>query len=163
MRYYPDPILRKKARKAKRGEAQELYPGLIATMLSYEGVGLACPQVGIDKRIALISETACESLKEPLLLLNPVITRRRGKQSMEEGCLSVMGVTCKVVRAKEIEVETGPDDNRKIIEASGLFATVIQHEIDHLEGILFPDRLSFPKRLRLFYKSKKLKKKSEKS
>ena len=161
IRTYPDSILRKKASPATEEEAAELYRALVAEMINYQGIGLAAPQVGIDKQIAVISDKSFENLKKPLLLLNPVIIKTRGEQAIEEACLSVKGVTCKVKRADKILVETGPFQNRKVIEASGLLSIVMQHEIDHLNGILFPDRASLPARFWLLLRARGKKKKGK--
>ncbi len=161
MRLYPNRILRKKAARASRRDAEELYGKLVAEMINYEGIGLAAPQVGIDKSIAVISDKYFDNLDRPLLLLNPRVVKKSGSQSIEEACLSVKGVSRKIKRALQIEVETGPDDDRKIIEASGLLAIVMQHEIDHLNGIVFVDRAPFPARCWLRLKAKINKKKKE--
>ncbi len=161
LRLYPDDILRKKAAEASDEEAAELFPRLITSMYNYSGIGLAAPQVGIDRQVAVVSETADESLDKPLLLLNPRIIESSGSFSIEEGCLSVAGVTAPVPRSASIKVETGPGSDRQVIEAGGLLSVVIQHEIDHLNGILFPDRLSSHKRIWYLLKAARKKRGSE--
>ncbi|NLB35147.1 MAG: peptide deformylase [Elusimicrobia bacterium] len=155
---YPDKILRKKSKIASDDEAEKIYPGLITGLITYSGLGLAAPQVGIDRQIAVISAEADESLDKPLILLNPRILEKSGSQSIEEGCLSVTGVRAEVPRYGKIIVESGPVKKRRIIEADGLLSIVIQHEMDHLNGILFPDHLGGFSRLKCLVKARKEKK-----
>ena len=159
IRIYPDRILRQPAGRASEGEAERLAPKLIAAMISYSGIGIAAPQVGLGIQLAVVSETADENLKKPLVLINPRITEASGTQVMEEGCLSIKGVTARVRRNETVTVETGPDSSRQVIEAGGLLAVVIQHEVDHLNGVLFPDRLGLSGKCWSLYKAR-IKKKS---
>ncbi|MFW6129539.1 MAG: peptide deformylase [Atribacterota bacterium] len=151
---YPDSILRKVCKKIEDKEYEKIYQELIAAMISYGGIGLAAPQIGINKRIAVVSPNADSKMEKPLVLINPEIKNEQGKQSIEEGCLSLPGINASVPRADKIEVETGPDEQREILIADGLLSIVIQHEVDHLKGILFPDRLNSPKRLYYFLKAR---------
>ncbi|MBN2407222.1 MAG: peptide deformylase [Elusimicrobia bacterium] len=146
LRIYPDPILRKKSEKVVKDDLDKIYSEMVTAMIIFKGIGLAAPQIGLDKSIAVISEQASDDMNKPLILVNPVILERKGEQSIEESCLSVKGVSAHVPRSAVVKIETGPDEERGIIIASGLLAIVIQHEIDHLNGILFPDRLGFLKR-----------------
>jgi peptide deformylase len=154
IRIYPDSILRKKAEEITDKNIEGLYQKLVTGMINYGGIGLAAPQIGIDKSIAVVSEKVDEKLEKPLMLVNPKILECSGNQSIEEGCLSVLGINTHVPRAYKIKVETGSANERKIIVAEDLLAIVIQHEIDHLNGILFPDRLQFPKRLWYLFKAR---------
>lgn len=159
---YPDDILRKKSHRAEEGDAEKIAPSLITGLITFSGIGLAAPQVGIDRQIAVISSDADDSLEKPLILINPVIVEKTGAQSIEEGCLSVSGVRAEVPRYEKIIVEIGSDNDRKIIESSGLLSIVMQHEIDHLNGILFPDRLNSFKRFKYLLQARRDKKLKEK-
>jgi peptide deformylase len=160
---YPDPILRKENEAITDEDLNKLSKELVTGMINYGGIGLAGPQIGIKKRIAVISENASEGLTQPLLLVNPVIIESSGNQSIEEGCLSVLGVNAYVPRADLIKVETGPPGDRKVIAADGMLSIVIQHEIDHLNGIIFPDRLSYIKKLWCLLKARLNKRNAKKT
>ncbi|MFH1415131.1 MAG: peptide deformylase [Elusimicrobiota bacterium] len=161
--YYPDSSLRKKTVKITDEDIDSLYQELITGMINYDGIGLAGPQIGINKSAAVISNNADNSLVRPLLLVNPEILESSGEQTMEEGCLSVIGVNADITRSYRIKVEHGKDGERKQLEAEGLLAVIIQHEVDHLNGILFPDHLKFFKRLWCFFKARLNKFKKRKS
>ncbi len=140
---YPDPILKRKALSVKAVTELErhLIDDMIGTMKACNGVGLAANQVGISKRIFVFNPCPDEDWKADALI-NPVIVKKRGYESVEEGCLSLPGINGKVRRSKYLVVE-GLDIKGKPIrfEAEGLLAKIIQHETDHLDGILFVDRL----------------------
>jgi peptide deformylase len=143
---YPDPILRKKCEEVKEitPEVKKLIEDMIETMEKNEGVGLAAPQVGILKRIIVV-----ETPEAPKGFINPQIFKKsKEKEIMEEGCLSFPGLFLKIKRAKEIEIEA-LDENGGKIKAEGILAKILQHEIDHLDGILFIDKISFWQRLKL--------------
>ena len=127
---------------------------------SGNGIGLAAPQVGIKKRIVVI-DLKEKNKSSPVIFINPIILKKSSeKSSNEEGCLSIPGYYADVERAKEVEVEwldLKGKKNKKIF--SGLFSICIQHEIDHLNGILFIDYLSSLKKKRAIEKVKKFKKK----
>jgi len=140
---FRDPVLRKKNQSVEKidGETLKTVGNMVETMLACNGVGLAAPQIGINKKI-LVARTA---LKKDgiLVLINPNITYRSPeKENGEEGCLSFPGIFLKIKRAKEIEVE-GQDEKGKpiVIQTNGVSARILQHEIDHLNGILFYNRL----------------------
>lgn len=154
IKLYPESVLRKKAKDINHEDIDKLSRAMLTAMISNHGVGLAGPQVGISKNIAVISPQASPRLDSPLVLINPKIIERSGESSIEEGCLSVYGVTGEVERNAHVAVETGLPGQRETIQADGLLATVIQHEIDHLNGILFPDRMAFPKRTWKLFKSR---------
>ncbi len=154
IRIYPNSMLRKKSQSIKNEDIDKLYGELITGMINYGGIGLAAPQIGISKSIAVISDKADDKLNKPLLLVNPKIIESSGIQAIEEGCLSVMGINAYVPRAYRIKVETGLDSSREIIEAEDLLAIVIQHEIDHLNGILFPDHLKLSQRIWNLFKAR---------
>jgi len=144
---YPDPILRKKAREVKEigREEKELIKEMLETMYRNQGVGLAAPQVGVLKRIVVVDVG-----EGPRVFINPKIVKKGGgKEVSEEGCLSVPGVFLRIKRWKEIEVEGLNENGEKVkVKARGLFARALQQEIDHLNGILILDRMSFWEKLK---------------
>ena len=155
---YPNQLLKTKAApvKAVTGEIKKILDDMLETMREAGGIGLAAPQVGIGKRLIVLEvpefaeedEEERESKKKILFkLVNPEIVSSEGEQKYEEGCLSVPGVTAEVKRAATVIVRA-TDENGKAIEINthGLLAVALQHEIDHLDGILFIDRLSRLKR-----------------
>lgn len=146
---YPDEVLRKKSILIDNidEEILTLLDNMAETMYKAPGVGLAAPQVGINKRAVVIDVSGANERTALLKLINPEIIRAEGEVVGEEGCLSLPLEYADVKRsefvtAKYIDI----DGNEKIIDADGLLARALQHEIDHLEGILFIDRLSPLKR-----------------
>lgn len=153
---YKDPILRKKALAVKKisPEDKQLIADMIETMYTEDGVGLAATQVGICKKICVINYT--QKKGEELIMLNPKITRKIGACTTEEGCLSLPGIMAEVKRAKKILVIYNDINGAEIkMPAEDLLARIIQHESDHLEGILFIDRLNFWRRRKIAKKLKK--------
>jgi peptide deformylase len=153
IRVYPDKVLRKKAAAVKRvgDEERRLAANMIDTMRSANGIGLAAPQVGISRRIIVVDDL--ENSKSAITLINPVIVRKKGRSSFCEGCLSVPEVTSDIVRPEFIVAEALNLDGDKIkIDTGGLLARVIQHETDHLDGILFIDRIGLLKRRKVLKK-----------
>ena len=159
--HYPDPRLRIKALPIKEVDhgVRILLDDMLETMYDAPGIGLAAPQVNISMRAIVIDIS--EERNQPLYLLNPEITNRRGETLIEEGCLSVPYIYEPVGRAEWVKVRA-LDRNGKAfeIEAEGLLATCIQHEIDHLEGKLFVDYLSEVKRSRIRKKLEKFRRKT---
>ena len=154
---YPDPRLRIRAKPVTEFDAElrQLAADLLETMYAAPGIGLAATQVDVHKRILVVDVS--EERNEPYCLVNPEIMSAEGKVSYEEGCLSVPDVFESVERAEHIVVSAFDENGERIeIEAEGLLAICIQHEMDHLEGKLFVDYLSALKRDRL--KKKTLKK-----
>ncbi|MCX5688037.1 MAG: peptide deformylase [Candidatus Omnitrophica bacterium] len=151
IKIYPDPALRKKSRQVARvGDAErKLAYDMIETMRFANGVGLAAPQVGVSKRIIVVEDAESDS-RIALTLINPKITHKKGKVKFCEGCLSLPGVSSDVVRPEFITVEAlNLDGNTLKINADGLFARIIQHEADHLDGIMFIDKIGFLKRKKI--------------
>lgn len=146
---YPNPILRKKTEALKEitEEDKRLIGDMIDTMKAVEGVGLAANQIGVSKRIFVFNPSVDEWRAD--VFINPIIMKRRGSEKMEEGCLSLPGISEEVRRSNYILVE-GRDVNGKPVrfEATGLLARIIQHEIDHLNGILLIDRINLLRRIR---------------
>jgi peptide deformylase len=143
---FPHPVLRKKARALKRvtPEIVKLIDAMTATMRAAPGVGLAAPQVGKSVRV-IVTEVG----PTLIVLVNPKIAAKSGQQVFTEGCLCFPGVEAPVERASQVLVK-GLDREGKAVEiaAEGLLATVLQHEVDHLEGVLFVDRVKDPSLIR---------------
>jgi peptide deformylase len=146
---YPEEVLKKKALPvAGLDDAlQHLIDDMIETMYAAPGVGLAAPQVGVSQRLIVIDVSTREEKSPLIVLVNPEIVDAQGIAEFEEGCLSVPEYIAAVTRAESILVK-GLDRNGVSveIEAAGLLARALQHEIDHLDGVLFIDRLSSIKR-----------------
>ena len=142
----PDPILRKKSDSLEKvdDEIRKLLDDMLETMYAAPGIGLAAVQVGILKRIIVIDISKDEEKKTPLFLVNPEIISRSKKTSVyEEGCLSLPGHFAEIERPAECQVKfIDYDGKEKELVADGLLATCIQHEVDHLNGVLFIDYLS---------------------
>jgi peptide deformylase len=158
---YPDPRLRIRADPVTKvdGEIQRLVADMFETMYAAPGIGLAATQVNVHKRI-LVCDVGTEH-KEPYCLINPEIVSAEGKTSAEEGCLSVPEFYDYVDRAAIVKVRALDQSGKPFeLEAEGLLAVCIQHEIDHLEGKLFVDYLSELKRERLKKKAAKKAKRS---
>lgn len=147
IRVVGDPVLRKKAKRITRvnSEHARIFSRMARLMYESKGVGLAAPQVGLDCRMIVVD--IGDGLYK---LVNPRIVKKEGRQSREEGCLSVPGVYVKISRAKNIFLEA-LDENGKLqkIQAQDLLACVFQHEIDHLDGKLIVDYVSFLKKIAL--------------
>ncbi len=146
---YPDATLKKVSLPVKgiRAETIRLIADMVETMYAAPGVGLAAPQVGFLQRIIVLDIDYKEPGKNLLKLINPEILHADGEVVWEEGCLSVIDFTAEVKRAERVEViALDEKENEVKIEAEGLLAVALQHEIDHLDGKLFIDRLSRLKR-----------------
>ena len=153
---FPDPRLRTRAQPVTQVDAalRTLVDDMFETMYAAPGIGLAATQVNEAKRVLVIDVS--EKRDRPLVLINPDIVAREGVEETEEGCLSVPGVFDKVTRAERIRVRALDRDGKPTeLEADGLLAVCIQHEIDHLDGKLFVDYLSELKRTRIRKKLEK--------
>jgi len=151
---YGDPVLREKALEVDKitPKINKLIDDMIETMYASLGAGLAAPQIGISKRIIIIDGEE-DGL---LVLINPVLIKKEGKVDEEEGCLSVPGIYSNVERYETVTVEGLDRNGEKIrIKKDGLMGKALQHEIDHLEGLLFIDRISKIKRQVLLKEYKK--------
>ena len=146
---YPEPVLRTAGEPIKNitGETAKLVADLLETMYAAPGVGLAAPQVGVSQRVIVLDLDHENPGKQVYKLINPVITQAEGEIVWEEGCLSVVDFTAEVRRAASVQVVAYDESEKEIkIDAEGLFAVALQHEIDHLDGKLFIDRISRLKR-----------------
>ncbi len=151
IKIYPDPALRKKAKLVEKAgnDERRLAYDMIETMRSANGVGLAAPQVGVAKRIIVVEEVEGDN-RAALTLINPKITQKKGKAKFCEGCLSLPGVSNDVMRPEFITVEAlNLDGDELKIDTGGILARIIQHEIDHLDGIVFIERIGFLKRKKI--------------
>lgn len=147
--HYPDPVLKQKAERITvfDAELQALASDMLETMYAAPGVGLAAPQVGVSRRLIVLDCSPKEGDRQPLVAVNPEILVREGECCEEEGCLSVPEYYAKVVRSEKVRVRFQElDGTLREVNADGLWAVCFQHEIDHLDGILFVDRLSPLKR-----------------
>ena len=140
-------------------EEQKLMDDMLETMYAANGIGLAAIQIGIPKRIIVIDLNRDEIQKKPMYFVNPVIKNKDPlKATYEEGCLSVPNQFAEVDRPSKCEIEyLDYDGNKKLLKADGLLATCVQHEMDHLEGILFIDYLSKLKKAMIIKKLSKKK------
>jgi len=160
---YPAPVLKKKAAAVSvfDEELQKLIDDMVETMYAAPGVGLAAPQVGISKRLAVIDISSRDDQHPLIVLINPCVLRTAGEVEFEEGCLSLPEYTAKVKRSESLVVRAHDRNGDEVeIEADGLLAIALQHEIDHLDGFLLIDRISPIKRE--FFKKRYKKKKTEK-
>ena len=159
----PNKILRQVSLSVKNfgKEEQILMDDMLDTMYHANGIGLAAIQIGVPKRIIIMDLSKNDEKKKPMYFVNPVIKNKNSNFSTyEEGCLSVPDQFAEIDRPSECEVEyLDYNGNKKILNASGLLATCIQHEIDHLEGILFIDYLSKLKKSMIIKKLSKQKNK----
>ena len=157
----PNKILRQVSQPVNEvnKEIQKLLDDMLETMYSANGIGLAAIQIGIPKRIIVMDISKDENKKEPRYFVNPVIKNIDTlKSTYEEGCLSVPNQFAEIDRPKNCDVEyLDYNGEKKFLKAEGLLATCIQHEMDHLEGILFIDYLSKLKKSMIVKKLSKLK------
>ena len=157
----PDQLLRQISKPVKKvgKQEQKLIDDMLETMYSANGIGLAAIQIGIPKRIIVMDISKDKNKKEPRYFVNPVIKNKDTlKSTYEEGCLSVPNQFAEIDRPKNCDVEYFDyNGETKLLKAEGLLATCIQHEMDHLEGILFIDYLSKLKKSMIIKKLSKIK------
>jgi len=158
----PNKILREKSQHVERvdSDLQKLMDDMLETMYAAPGIGLAAIQVGVPKRIIVLDIDQKEGQKNPMCFVNPeIIEKSKNNLTYEEGCLSVPGQFAEIDRPDECHVKyLDYYGHQKEIKAKGMLATCIQHEIDHLEGILFIDYLSKLKKSMIIKKLSKQKK-----
>lgn len=147
IRELPDPILRQKAKRVRNidGSIRKLIADMVETMHAAPGVGLAAPQVGVPLRVIVISMPE----DEDIAIIDPQIMRRTGERLVNEGCLSIPGYVGEIKRAESVRIK-GRDQNGKEIriKADELLAQALEHEIDHLNGVLYIDHLESQDKLR---------------
>jgi peptide deformylase len=162
---YGQKVLRKRATEVAKvtPELAKLADDMLETMYQSNGIGLAAPQVGRSIRLIVADVAGEEEEKHPYFLFNPTVTERKGGIAAEEGCLSVPGVWADVERPESITVEyMDKDGKRQVLRGiDGLLARCIQHEIDHLDGVLFVDKISATDRTLNEGKLKKISKESK--
>jgi len=147
IRALPDPILRQKSKRVRAidGSIKKLIENMRETMHSTGGVGLAAPQIGVPLRIIVIGIPE----EEDIALINPEVVRKKGERPVSEGCLSVPGYFGEIKRADSVTVKgLDPSGKEMRIKASELLAQVLQHEMDHLNGVLYIDHLESMDKLR---------------
>ena len=158
----PDPFLRQKSVDVDEvnDEIRSLMDDMLETMYNAPGIGLAAIQIGVPKRVIVIDLSKNDEEKNPFYFINPQILTKSAKDaSYEEGCLSVPNQFAEISRPDKCKVKyLDYEGNEKILDAEGLLATCIQHEMDHLEGILFIDYLSKLKKSMIIKKLSKQKK-----
>lgn len=154
--HFPDPRLRKRALPVETVDesVRSLVDDMLETMYAAPGIGLAATQVNVQKRVVVMDVS--EEKNQPLVFINPMMLERTGEIETDEGCLSVPGFYDTVRRAERVRVSALDRDGEPFeLDASGLLAVCIQHEIDHLDGKLFVDHLSMLKRDRIRRKLEK--------
>ena len=142
IKIYGEPILRKKASKVNKIEKDDIsiIEKMIDAMFANEGIGLAAPQIGVSKQIIVVNGGKD---KDIIKLINPVILKREGEEEAKEGCLSIPDIYVEVKRSSNVTVEGLDEKGEPVkIEAEGLLSRTLQHEIDHLSGILIVDYAS---------------------
>jgi peptide deformylase len=156
---YPEPVLSQPGEPVTEFDAdlKKLVDDMFETMYASQGIGLAAPQVGVSKRVTIIDLSQAKDPAQKLVLVNPEITFREGKQYEEEGCLSFPEIREKVQRAAKVKIRA-QDLKGKWFEMDGeeLLSRAFQHEIDHLDGMLFIFRMSSLKRDLVLRKIRKL-------
>lgn len=160
-----DPVLREPTPEVEAfdDELKALVDDLFATMAAAEGAGLAAPQVGVSRRVCVVDVRHVEGDHARIALVNPRVAESSSEREREpEGCLSIPGVTEVVNRPARVVVEgLTPDGEPVRVEAEGLYARALQHEIDHLDGVLFVDHLTPLKRRLLLKRYRKLREQEE--
>ncbi len=161
---YPDPVLQRPAAQVVEfnGDLRALIADMFESMYAAKGIGLAAPQIGISQQITVIDLSFDKKPEDKIVLINPEITFREGRQYEEEGCLSLPDIREKVSRAANVKVRA-QDERGAWMERDGeeLLSRAFQHEIDHLHGILFFSRVSALKRELLMRKIRKMQKNGE--
>ena len=148
IRIYGDPVLREECAGVDEvdDEVRALISDMVETVVEAEGLGLAAPQIGVPKRVIIVMEPG-EEERGFLALINPEIVSACGEEMVEEGCLSVPGIYEKVKRPQSVVVSgLDRDGNEVKVEATGMLARAFCHEIDHLNGVLFVDKIGMVKK-----------------
>ncbi|HXG79479.1 MAG TPA: peptide deformylase [Methyloceanibacter sp.] len=157
----PDPILRQRAKPVERVDAElhKLADDMLATMYDAPGIGLAAPQIGISRRLIVMDPSKDDQPKTPIVMVNPeILERSEEMRTHEEGCLSIPDFTAEIERPARTRVAyIDLEGAKQETELEGIWSTLVQHEIDHLNGVLFIDYLSRLKRDMVVKKFKKQK------
>ncbi len=164
IRIYPDPVLRVKCPEVKEFDAalRKLASDMIETMHAAPGIGLAAPQVGVEKRVAVVDLSVGEDRSQIHVLVNPKIVAKEGLESEVEGCLSLPGINDKVDRPLRVTVQAQDLEGKPAeIQAEDWLARALCHEIDHLDGVLFVDLLRGLRRERVRRQLRRLAAESE--
>ncbi len=159
VRIYGDPVLRKNAEKITDFDKslRDLADRMVETMYAKNGIGLAGPQVGVSRKISVIDISFGEEVDKILTLVNPEVLESEGTATKEEGCLSVPGIFEDVIRSEMVKIRFQDlSGEGQEMEVEGFLARIIQHEVDHLDGVLFIDRLSTVMRTLLSKKLRQL-------
>ena len=145
-------------------ELKEFIDNLIFTMYENDGIGIAAPQVGLSKKIFVCDKDYSKTeVKNPIVFINPSFVSYNGEQASEEGCLSFPDIFAEVIRFKEVKMKYfNLEMKEQIIEADNVYATVLQHEYDHLNGVQFIDKLPILKKMALGFKLNRLLEKGKK-
>ena len=146
IRTLPDPVLRQKAKRVASidGSIQKLIDDMVETMRAASGVGLAAPQIGVPLRIAVIEMPE----QEVITLINPQIIKRQGEREVEEACLSVPGYQGEVKRSVTVKVKAQDRQGKEFrLGGEGLLAEALEHELDHLDGVLYIDHIGGKEKL----------------
>jgi peptide deformylase len=157
---WPDPVLKQKARPVARVDdaIRTLVRDMFDTMYAAEGVGLAAPQVGISQRVLVLDTRPRQPESQPLAMINPEIIAMEGQTTYTEGCLSIPGEAEDVERAAVVTVKyLDPEGQEQTLRCEGLLAIAVQHETDHLDGIVFVEHISGLKRELIRKRMKRLK------
>jgi peptide deformylase len=164
IRLYGDPVLRRKSGSVDTvdTDAEALIADLVDAVDHAGGLGLAAPQIGITKRVIVVVEIDGEGSRAHHVMINPEIVSACGESHEEEGCLSIPGIYAKVKRPQSVVVKGLDGTGQEVtVEASGLMAKAFAHEIDHLDGILFIDRIGMVKRSLLKRRLNEIKKRAK--
>lgn len=161
---YPDPVLARPGAPVTAFDAplKKLVAEMFESMYAAQGIGLAAPQIGLSQRLTVIDTSFKKDSKDKLVLINPEVIETEGKQFEEEGCLSLPDIREKVQRAARVKVKAQNEKGEWFeVEGTELLARAMQHEIDHLNGVLFIDRISRLKRELALRKIRKMQKNGE--
>ena len=161
---YPHPLLKKRSKEVERvdEEVRKLIQNMTETMYAVNGIGLAACQVGVPRRIIVLDVSPLDSEQSLFAMINPEVISEEGEIDYEEGCLSVPDCLEKIKRREKIRIRgTSPEGKEMEVEGEGILAIALQHEIDHINGVLILDRVSRLKREIYRNKLRKEKRKEE--
>jgi peptide deformylase len=160
IRKFGDPVLQRPAKPVEKIDEKllRLVAAMFRTMYAEPGIGLAAPQVGVSQRL-MVLDVAPEGQSRPLVMINPFFVEKKGKIRSEEGCLSFPGIQVTVPRAARVKVSGINERGLPVtVEAEGLLSRCLQHEMDHLDGVVMIDRLRLPQRLKALWDIRQRKK-----